>query len=146
MTLVEVVIAIGIISIAIVPLIGILSVGLNSGNAANEDLALAAIVSYMQSDLRTRSCTTNAWTAGSNAAFDMLTNATFARTNFFDAQGSWVTNGALAGPNLARALYAVTVTDATNAGNGIDYSILVRWPHPSYGKTNRVPARLFRYE
>ena len=146
MTLVEVVIAIGIISFAIVPLIGLLSVGLNSGNAATEDLAQGAIVSYMQSDLRSRSPTTNAWTTTNNAAFSILTNASAARTNYFDAQGSWVTNGTPTGSNFARALYVVTVTNATNATNSIDYNILIRWPHPSYGKTNMVPSRLFRYE
>jgi hypothetical protein len=120
--------------------------GLTSSTSANEDLAEAAIISYMQSDLRSRSPTTNAWTTTSDAAFSILTNASAARTNYFDAQGSWVTNGTPTGSNLARALYAVTVTNATNATNFIDYNILIRWPHPSYGKTNMVPSRLFRYE
>ena len=66
MSLIEVVISIAIVSFAIIPLLGLLGMGLTSSTAANEDLAQAAIISYM--------------------------------------------------------------------------------PHPTYGKTNLVPARLFRYE
>ncbi|MEY2906956.1 MAG: hypothetical protein RLZZ408_1427 [Verrucomicrobiota bacterium] len=147
MSLIEVVIAIGIISFAIIPLVGLLGMGLTSSTSANEDLAEAAIISYMQSDLRSRSPTTNAWTTNSNAAFSILTNSSVSRTNYFDAQGSWVTNGATpTGTNLTRTVYVATFTNATNATNYIDYSILIRWPHPSYGKTNMVPSRLFRYE
>jgi uncharacterized protein (TIGR02598 family) len=147
MSLIEVVIAIGIVSFAIIPLLGLMGMGLTSSTAANEDLAQAAIISYMQSDLRSRPTTTNAWTPNSNAAFSILTNASATRTNYFDAQGSWVTNGATpTGTNLTRTIYVATFTNATNATNFIDYSILIRWPHPSYGKTNLVPARLFRYE
>ena len=147
MSLIEVVIAIGIVSFAIIPLLGLMGMGLTSSTAANEDLAQAAIISYMQSDLRSRPATTNAWTPSSNAAFSILTNASATRTNYFDAQGSWVTNGATpTGTNLTRTIYVATFTNATNATNFIDYSILIRWPHPSYGKTNLVPARLFRYE
>ena len=146
MSLIEVVIAIGIVSFAIIPLLGLMGMGLTSSTAANEDLAQASIISYMQSDLRSRPSTTNAWTPNSNAAFSILTNASAARTNYFDAQGSWVTNGTPTGTNLTRTLYVATFTNATNATNFIDYSILIRWPYPSYGKTNTVPARLFRYE
>ena len=146
MSLIEVVIAIGIVSFAIIPLIGLLGMGLTSSTTANEDLAQSAIISYMQSDLRSRSATTNAWTPSSNAAFSILTNTSSARTNYFDAQGSWVTNGTPTGTNLTRTLYVATITNAINSTNFIDYSILIRWPHPSYGKTNLVPARLFRYE
>jgi uncharacterized protein (TIGR02598 family) len=146
MSLIEVVIAIGIVSFAIIPLLGLMGMGLTSSTAANEDLAQAAIISYMQSDLRSRPTTTNAWTPNSNAAFSILTNASATRTNYFDAQGSWVTNGAPTGTNLTRTIYVATFTNATSATNFIDYSILIRWPHPSYGKTNLVPARLFRYE
>ena len=146
MSLIEVVIAIGIVSFAIIPLLGLMGMGLTSSTAANEDLAQASIISYMQSDLRSRPSTTNAWTPNSNAAFSILTNASATRTNYFDAQGSWVTNGAPTGTNLTRTIYVATFTNATSATNFIDYSILIRWPHPSYGKTNLVPARLFRYE
>jgi uncharacterized protein (TIGR02598 family) len=146
MSLIGVVIAIGIVSFAIIPLLGLMGMGLTSSTAANEDLAQASIISYMQSDLRSRPSTTNAWTPNSNAAFSILTNASAARTNYFDAQGSWVTNGTPTGTNLTRTLYVATFTNATNATNFIDYSILIRWPYPSYGKTNTVPARLFRYE
>lgn len=146
MSLIEVVIAIGIVSFAIIPLIGLLGMGLTSSTTANEDLSQSAIISYIQSDLRSRSATTNAWTTNSNAAFFILTNTSPARTNYFDAQGSWVTNGTPTGTNLTRTLYVATITNATNSTNFIDYSILIRWPHPSYGKTNLVPARLFRYE
>jgi len=146
MSLIEVVIAIGIVSFAIIPLLGLLGIGLTSSSTANEDLAEAAIISYMQSDLRSRSPATNAWTTNSNSAFFILTNASAARTNYFDAQGSWVTNGTPTGTNLTRTIYAATFTNATNATNFIDFNILIRWPHPSYGKTYMVPARLFRYE
>lgn len=146
MSLIEVVIAIGILSFAIIPLVGLLGMGLTSSTSANEDLAEAAIVSYMQGDLRSRSTTTNAWTANSNAAFSILTNSSVSRTNYFDAQGSWVTNGTPTGTNLTRTVYVATFTNVTIATNCIDYSILIRWPHPSYGKTNMVPSRLFRYE
>jgi hypothetical protein len=57
-----------------------------------------------------------------------------------------VTNDTPTGTNLTRTIYVATFTNATSATNFIDYSILIRWPHPSYGKTNLVPARLFRYE
>lgn len=147
MSLIEVVIAIGIISFAIIPLLGLMGMGLTSSTSANEDLAEAAIVSYMQGDLRSRSPITNAWTTNSNAAFSILTNSSLARTNYFDAQGSWVTSGAApTGTNLTRTVYVATFTNATNATNYIDYSILIRWPHPSHGKSNMVPSRLFRYE
>jgi len=146
MSLIEVVIAIGIVSFAIIPLLGLMGMGLTSSTAANEDLAQAAIISYMQSDLRSRPSTTNAWTPSSNAAFSILTNASATRTNYFDAQGSWVTNDTPTVTNLTRTIYVATFTNATSATNFIDYSILIRWPHPSYGKTNLVPARLFRYE
>lgn len=83
MTLVEIVLALGVISFAIIPLIGLLGVGLSSNASAKEETAQACILAFMQSELRTRVYSANAWTSGSNTASDMLTNSASTRSYYF---------------------------------------------------------------
>lgn len=151
MTLVEVVLALGIVSFAIIPLIGLLGVGLKSNTSANDETAHACILAFMQSELRTRVYSANAWTSASNTASHILTNPASARSYYFDAQGSWVASCAAgatpSGAAATRALYQATCTNGTALTPGaIRYNISIKWPYPGYGRSRDLPATVFNYE
>lgn len=140
MTLVETVLAIGIIAVAIVPVIGVLGVALNTLRDSSEETSRAAIVNFVNSDLRARTYCTNSYSL--NGASNILTGAS-ATTYYFDVQGNWVSTGTASDP--ARILYSATPT-GTNDGKLIRYNVTIRWPYPANANSKLIPATLFSYE
>lgn len=142
MTLVEVVLALGVVSVAIVPLIGLLALGLNTSSDSNDDAAKARIIGFVQSDLRSRNYETNAWTATNDTALTKLNS-----TLYFDVRGNWVSSDVPTGANAARAVFSTSFADVLpSAQGGVSYKILIRWPYPAFGQQASIPCRLFRYE
>ena len=101
MSLIEVVLAMGVVAFAIIPLVGLFGVGLTTVGAAHEETARVNILNFMQSNLRARSYSSTAWTPASNTASAILLNASTSRPQYFDAQGSWVCEGTSIGTNAA---------------------------------------------
>ena len=140
MTLVEVVLALGVVSVAIVPLIGLLALGLNTSSDSNDDAAKARIIGFVQSDLRSRNYETNAWTTNDTALTKL--NSTL----YFDVRGNWVSSEVPTGANAARAVFSTSFTDVSSAQGRVSYKIWIRWPYPAFGQEAFIPGRLFRYE
>lgn len=58
-SLIEVVLALGVISFCVIPLLALMSVGLQSSKSSQQDTALATATKYILSDLRRQSSLTN---------------------------------------------------------------------------------------
>ncbi len=139
LTLVETVLAIGIIAVAIVPVIGVLGVALTTLRDSSEETSRAAIVNFVNSDLRARMYGTNSYSLG--CASNILTSAN--TTYYFDAQGNWVSTGTAS--DSSRILYSATPS-GTASGKLIQYNVKITWPYPANANTKFIPSSLFCYE
>ncbi|CAN5452969.1 hypothetical protein BH09VER1_BH09VER1_36210 [soil metagenome] len=96
-SLVEVTIALGVFAFAIISLVGLLSVGLQTERLAHQDTAISNIVSYVLSDLR-----------GSKYATITGDTTNVTKTNFtrwyqFDADGAFLLSGTTTASPAAQA-------------------------------------------
>jgi len=116
-SLVEVVIALGLISFSLMAIMGLFSVGLQSSRESAEDTNLALMTQQVNAWSRSQAFTN---LAGTNHAF------------FFDATGEWNrdTNGAPALAARADSHYACTINSQTSpvSSNVIYLQYQFEWP------------------
>ncbi|CAN5384039.1 hypothetical protein BH09VER1_BH09VER1_07260 [soil metagenome] len=125
-SLVEVVLAIGIFSFAIVAIFGLLSVGMRSSKESDNDLAISLMARTVASSLRLEGFSS------------VLTNAGYVQGGaspkyYFNHEGELaVTNGVPAATALPDSLYSCTVARATPSGlnttNVIFLQMKFSWP------------------
>jgi len=123
-SLIEIVIAIGVFSFAIVAIFGLMAISLNSDKGAASDSTLSRIAETTVSQLRSQgypSFHTNAAYAASD------TNADY----FFDSSGQLAVTsaGAPQSSGQADSVYSCTVTRKATASTNLDYiNLEFRWP------------------
>jgi len=148
-SLVEVVIAIGLVSFALLALVGLLTVGLRSSRESGEDTIMAVCTETTQALVRAEGFS------------QVLTNALYAPGDttpdfFFDSAGTLLTDsaGAPSRTQNADALYGCLVTRSVPAlsqatTNLLVYQLKFVWPlaAPAANRQQRVvPASLANYE
>ncbi len=118
--LVEIVIAMGVVTFTLVAIIGMLSVGMKSSRESTEDTLIANMATAVLNNLRTTNSYSNLTLPASNEVY-------------FDSMGRWDTNGSVFGASNSKSLYRCTyVLDNTNATTGGTNLIMARliftWP------------------
>ena len=136
-TLVEVVLAIGIVAFCVVPLIGTLSVAYQQGREAQEKTELALIFQSAEAVLR------GSVARGTNSFASL--QASLPQTNYFAQGGQYLgTNLSVSGTtNLYRCLITTNALAATPNRSGV--RIVIQYPAPSYPKSVTNQFSLFSY-
>ncbi len=110
-SLVEVVIALGVISFALVSMIGLMGVGINASRQSSENTALTAMISQVLGKVRASS------------------NAPPATNFFFDADGLPLTNSAGAIYQCAVSSTNPPATEISDvSGNFLKATLVFTWP------------------
>ena len=124
-SLIEVMLAIGIISFAFVSVMGLLVVALKNERQASDDTAMASMTQYISSTLRARS----------------FTATTSAPTFFaFDIDGRCLVSSATPSPSLPTGtFFTCSVTNlSVKTGTVRLYGLPFIWPTPANVSTNLV--------
>ena len=142
-SLVEVTIALAVISFALVALLGLLGTSLSSAKESSEETAKVAILNFMTAELRVTGTNATNALAQPGPAF------------YFDSLGRHLeTRPNQAAPSatvLSSTLYMATLTNVTNITNSETTNIfqakaqlLLRSPYPSLSQTNIFPISVPR--
>jgi uncharacterized protein (TIGR02598 family) len=127
-SLVEVVIAIGVVAFVVISLLGLIPVALQSSHNADVQAAQATIVSTVTGKLSSQNFSS--------------TVASLPLTNYFTAQGEET--------SAAAAIYRCDVTDVTPVGSAGNFmrqvQLIITWPAPVYAQTNVVCASFLNYD
>ena len=136
-TLVEVVLAIGIVAFCVVPLIGALSVAYQQGREAQEKTELALVFQSVEAVLR------GSVGRGTNSFASL--QASLPQTNYFAQGGQYLgTNLAVSGnTNLYRCVITTNALATTAHRSGV--RVVVQYPAPSYQKSVTNQFCLFSY-
>jgi len=133
-SLVEIALAIGILSVSVAVIVGLLPVSLTTLQNASEESAGINIISTIISDLKSTPAST-----GTSSTYQLtfptaLTGGNQAQTLYFDQVG-----GLLAGPGSAGSRYKATVTLGTpSLQNTITGIARVSWPAQAANPTSSV--------
>jgi uncharacterized protein (TIGR02598 family) len=130
-SLVEVVLALGVVSFAIVAMLGVISTGLQTSHLAQDETRAAQIAQSIFASLASQAQTqfNNAQlqlSDNSTMSFDLSSSAAAAKTLYADNGGTLV-------PNASGAVYAITVrTNGSSTGFDATYAnqvtLSVAWP------------------
>ena len=136
-TLVEVVLAIGIVAFCVVPLIGALSVASQQGRESQEKTELALVFQSLEAVRR------GSVGRGTNSLTSL--QASLPQTNYFGQGGQYLgTNlSSAATTNLYRCV--MTTNALTTNPNLLGVKIVVQYPPPSYQKRVTNQFSLFHY-
>lgn len=131
-SLVEIVLAIGIVSVVLVTSVGLLSVSLNTDRASSAATTVASMSEFVLTGLRSQALTN----------FSLATAQP--RTDYFDREGNWLGTNAAPG-----AVYACASTfSASNApAAGTFYEVAMRftWPYPNTNHHHTQRASLVNF-
>ncbi len=145
-SLVEVVLAIGIIVVAVIPLLGLISVGLKTNKVSAEELGALTLVSGIYDDLRaTQDSNGNPVTKSNRYGLNMplLQTSTMTDTHLFFTDGTMFTGtsaGALttAQSQTSETIYSVTLNYIPSGQNSTPtskqpalVSVHIQWPATS---------------
>jgi uncharacterized protein (TIGR02598 family) len=127
-SLVEVVIAIGVVAFTVISLLGLTMVALRSSQDAGVQAAQATLVSTVTGRLSSQNFADTA--------------ASLPFTTYFTVEGTET--------NASAAIYRCDVTDVSPAGSASNLmrqvQLLIRWPAPVYTRTNVVIASFVKYD
>ncbi len=102
-TLVEIVIAIGVISVAALALVGLLSVGLDAAREAKEETACGLVARYVYSDLETDAISAEDPSASVVSPFNPASlSSGFSKRYYFTQDGIFLGNALPATPDATR--------------------------------------------
>ena len=139
-SLVEIVIALGIMAFCVVPLVGVLAVAFQQSREAQEKTEIAFVLQSMQASLR------GAVSQGINS-LDLLKArlSTAPQTNFFADGGRFLgTNATVSGvTNFYRCV--VSTNAFPSSPTRLSVTVEVQYPAPAYTKRVSLPVSLFRY-
>ena len=127
-TLVEVVIAIGVVALAGLSLLGLVEVAMQSSHDTDVQAAQATIVSTVTGKLSSQNFT------------NVVASLPF--TTYFTGQGMET--------NASAAIYRCDVIDVSPANSAASLmrqvQLQIRWPVPAYAQTNIVGASFVKYD
>jgi uncharacterized protein (TIGR02598 family) len=127
-TLVEVVLAIGVVALAGISLLGLITVAMQSSQNAAVQAAQATVISTVTGKLSSQNFTTTA--------------ASLPITTYFSAEGTET--------NASAAIYRCDVMDVSPANSATNFmrqvQLVIRWPAPIYAQTNVVEASFVKYD
>jgi len=140
--LVEIVIAMGVVTFTLVAILGMLSVGMRSSRESTEDTLVANMATTVLNNLRA----TNQFTNFSDAASLQVPDI------FFDAMGRWnISDAGVVGGSNSQSLYRCKVNFVTNDTPGGENLAMVNleftWPVQAAKppNTNVIHATLAPY-
>ncbi|SDU17962.1 Verru_Chthon cassette protein B [Verrucomicrobium sp. GAS474] len=121
-SLVEVVIAIGIVSLALLPLLGLLPVGLNSNRSSTTQTGAMSLITAISADIRSTTATT-----GVSPRFGIRTTASGGQTLYFD-ESETVTGLQPGKPGYKADIEPVKISTTMTA-----LRVTVSWPPQASG-------------
>jgi uncharacterized protein (TIGR02598 family) len=136
-TLVEIVIALGVVAFCIVPLIGTLAVAYQQGRDSQAKTEVALVLQSMETALRASA------NRGTNSFADLRTKLPL--TNYFAEGGRYLgANASVSGTtNFYRCVASANALQAN--ANSFGISIVVQYPPPAYQQQVTNQISLFRY-
>lgn len=127
-SLVEVTIALAVLSFAIISLLGLITVAIKSTHNSDVQGAQSAIVSTITGKLSSQNFTN--------------TVISLPFINYFTLQGVET--------NASAAIYRCEVTDVSPPGSATNFmrqvQLTIRWPPPLYSQTNIIAASFVKYD
>lgn len=114
-TLTEVAIALGIVAFVLIPLLGLMSVGMGAGRHSIEDTVIAGLTKMVLTDLKTNSY--------SNLP-------TYSSTRIFDYSGKPTATNGYFSCSVSGAAHAAThpLQDLTSVANAVRVTLTFTWP------------------
>jgi uncharacterized protein (TIGR02598 family) len=134
-SLIEVVIAIGVMAFAMTAMIALLSVGMTSSRDSTSDTTLGDMATFMLNNMRATNAATN-WVDGTTT------------TNYFDESGGYLTDSPTNAFYRCQSTLSRSAATNSNYGNQLwEVSLIFTWPPPfsSTNNSNVVHATLTQY-
>lgn len=128
-SLIEVVLAIGLIAFVLSAILGLVTLAVQGTKKADWDARLTVLTSRLSAGYQGRDF--------ASALSEMVTNA----TTYYDFYG--------APTNASGAYFRCDATNATPAGNSTNFAIVrfqIRWPVPQLAMTNTYVSSIFNYQ
>jgi uncharacterized protein (TIGR02598 family) len=136
-TLVEIVIALGVVAFCIVPLIGTLAVAYQQGRDSQAKTEVALVLQSMETALRASAM------QGTNSFADLKSRLPL--TNYFAEGGRYLgANASLSGTtNFYRCLASTNALNSNSNTFGI--KMVIQYPSPTYNQQVTNQISIFRY-